>query len=92
MGIILMEQENFFQVETIFMKCGHSANAVCNDKPCCAICSCFEVAIHKPNLLGRKAQCCDCEKIVESSINLPFFEYRPKHPFDKFYCGCKGWD
>lgn len=87
-----MEQENFFQPETILMECGHSANAICNNKPCCAICSCFNEATTRPNLEGRKAQCSDCGKIVDSSINLPFFKYRPDRKFDSYYCGCEGWD
>ena len=28
----------------------------------------------------------------ESSIELPFFEYKPDKEYDKFYCGCGGWD
>lgn len=27
-----------------------------------------------------------------SSLDLPFFEHRPTEPFDRFYCGCNGWD
>lgn len=34
---------------------------------------------------------CCCE--TDSSIDLPFFEYRPNSEFDRFYCGCAmGWD
>lgn len=34
---------------------------------------------------------CEC-KAIPSSENLPFFEYKPNMPLDKFYCGCFGWD
>ena len=33
-----------------------------------------------------------CECVVESSDNLPFFEEQKDKEFDKFYCGCHGWD
>jgi hypothetical protein len=33
---------------------------------------------------------CQCEEL--SSSSLPFFEHRPDADFDKFYCGCHGWD
>jgi hypothetical protein len=34
-----------------------------------------------------------CGCIVDSdSETLPFFEHRPNKDFDKFYCGCHGWD
>lgn len=36
---------------------------------------------------GRR---CKCEQ--PSNTNLPFFKHKPNEPFDKFYCGCWGWD
>lgn len=33
---------------------------------------------------------CRCER--PSSTELPFFESKPKEPFDTFYCGCHSWD
>jgi hypothetical protein len=33
---------------------------------------------------------CHCEE--PSSSNLAFFEYRPNEEYDRFYCGCFGWD
>lgn len=27
-----------------------------------------------------------------SSTDLPFFEYQPTQPTDKYFCGCFGWD
>lgn len=80
------------------MKCGHAANAVDkNGNPCCAICvgftpNAFIVDDRTPDLTGRKAKCFYCGKERESSIELPFFEYKPDKEYDKFYCGCGGWD
>lgn len=33
---------------------------------------------------------CTCS--ASSSPSLPFFEYLPDKPYDKYYCGCWGWD
>ncbi len=75
------------------MKCGHIANAYDKDnKPCCAICNCFEIAESKPNIQGRKAKCRQCGRITDSDYNLPFFEYRKNSEYDSYYCGCYGWD
>jgi hypothetical protein len=38
----------------------------------------------------EKAPACTCEQ--PSSSKLPFFEYQGALKFDKFYCGCQGWD
>lgn len=37
-----------------------------------------------------RGQPCMCE--APSSFDLAFFEYRPAHAHDVFYCGCWGWD
>jgi hypothetical protein len=46
----------------------------------------------------RKSECnygngresvCSCE---QPSGQLPFFIHKPTEPFDRFYCGCHGWD
>ena len=42
------------------------------------------------NYGGCKAGKCTCEQ--PSSAKLPFFEHKPSENFDKFYCGCHGWD
>ena len=81
----------------VMMRCGHSANAmkqvaVDDEIPCCAICDCDEIDENKPDLTNRKAQCPYCSKIVNSEFSLPFFEYRPKHAYDEYYCGYYGWD
>lgn len=76
----------------VLMKCGHTANAESNGKPCCVICNCFEIEENKPDLTGRKAICHDCGKKRDSSYDLPFFEYKPNEPYDEYYCGCMGWD
>jgi hypothetical protein len=47
----------------------------------------------KPNLEGRKAQCgLGCGAEEDSNPELPFFEYLPDREFDRYYCGCMGWD
>lgn len=81
----------------VLMKCGHSSNATRDGKPCCVICAgiipgAYEIAEIQPDLTGRKAKCASCGKTKDSSINLPFFEYRPNCEFDDFYDGCRGWD
>lgn len=77
------------------------------DHPSCIVHECCEVA-ETPDLSGRMARCiyygkdvyksecddcrglCGCEK--KSSINLAFFEYHPEEKYDRYYCGCHGWD
>ena len=79
----------------VLMKCGHTANALINGKPCCAICvpkrEAFEIA-NKPNLDGRKAKCYYCGEERKSNYDLPFFEYNEDKEYDTYYCGCYGWD
>lgn len=79
-------------MNNVLMKCGHTANAESNGKPCCVICDCFEIDENKPDLTGRKARCSYCGKQVDSNFNLPFFEYKPNELFDSYYDGCFGWD
>lgn len=90
------------------MKCGHTAQAYeqGTNKPVCIICMCDEVAETLPDLTGRVARCTYygqginnrssgykvCKGEVPSSFDLPFFEYRPDKPYDKYYDGCYGWD
>lgn len=80
------------------MKCGHTANAKDeNGNSVCAICigineGATQIANESPNLENRNAECCYCNKIKKSSFDLPFFEYKPNEKYDKFYCGCWGWD
>lgn len=82
------------------MKCGHVANAESNGKPCCIICvgiTSDAFVIDRPvtgrdGLEGRKAKCTDCGCITDSSWNLPFFKYCPDSEYDRYYCGCYGWD
>lgn len=84
------------------MKCGHSANAIHDGKPCCVMCigimpGAEEVDV-SPIPEGRMASCAYCQSVRPSSPDLPFFgrgfwtrgvrdETR-----DSFYCGCRGWD
>lgn len=49
-------------------------------------------------LEGREAKCAYCgvkclSKNHPGFIGLPpFFEYLPDREFDRYYCGCQGWD
>lgn len=48
-------------------------------------------------LVGRQASCSmigvqGFHAIKASSLSLAFFEYRPEHDYDFYYCGCIGWD
>lgn len=74
------------------MKCGHTANATKDGKPFCVICMCEELAAQTPTLDGRVAKCSYCGKESSSSYNLPFFKYEPNAKYDRYYCGCGGWD
>jgi hypothetical protein len=38
----------------------------------------------------KRGQPCQCER--PSSLDLAFFEHTPDLAYDKFYCGCWGWD
>ena len=73
--------------------------------PSCAICAGItpdaEIVVDAPDLEGRKARCSyfgtshgstTCHGEVASSPNAAFFEHRPGAEFDRFYCGCWGWD
>lgn len=83
-------------MDKVMMKCGHSANATTkiDDKnaPACAICGCIEVLEIPIDLTGRKAKCTYCNGEVDSRLNLAFFEYCSDKPFDRYYCGCMGWN
>lgn len=63
------------------MKCGHAANAMRGDDPCCAICAgsrrpgAYEIDTAPPDLVRREARC-SCGAIAPSSRALAFFEYR----------------
>lgn len=79
------------------MMCGHAANGVSNNAPCCVICCNIVDGWNIPNtantaLEGRKAQCAYCNRTRESDPNMAFFEFRKNKPTDSYYCGCRGWD
>ena len=88
------------------MECGHVAQGMRGWKksPVCLVCMCDAVAREvtgTDGLLGREAVCSYfgsrtrsgiCQGKTESSWDLAFFEYRPDEKFDRFYCGCWGWD
>ena len=71
-----------------------------NGNPICPIHGCGEVQEEKLEelLKGRKAKCAYCGSICDSlhcpgySGFPPFFEHRPEEEFDRYYCGCRGWD
>jgi hypothetical protein len=79
------------------MKCGHAANATIDGKRACVLCVNIragwdEVSVEEPDLSGRAARCSYCKHSTVSSVSLPFFEHKPKHKYDAYYCGCRGWD
>lgn len=81
------------------MACGCAANATDakTGKPCCIIHSGLnpgaDTVVEAPDLTGRKAACCYGDhNIVDSSVNLAFFKYKPNSKMDEYYCGCYGWD
>lgn len=80
-------------MNNIMMRCGHVAmgRKLEDNTPYCLICNCSEVA-EIINVEGRKAKCSECGYEVDSSVDLPFFKYRPDHNTDQYYCGCWGWD
>lgn len=77
-------------------------------KPVCAICILqrlpddendpARIVVGAPNLEGRQAACVyrhgksKLHGIVASSTELAFFEHCPDEQYDKYYCGCMGWD
>jgi hypothetical protein len=82
------------------MGCGHVSNATKDSKPICIICRDIHDGAEKvicecignTELEGRKAKCFYGDTIVDSRWDLAFFEYRPAHSFDGYYCGCYKWD
>lgn len=76
--------------------------------PTCVICAGispgdmrpYTIAKDPPDLTGRVAKCSyshgrdgrECTSTVPSSPAAAFFEHRPDAEFDRFYCGCWGWD
>lgn len=87
------------------MACGHAANATSlvdgEYVPTCAICMTTQAADAQPDLTGRRMQCvywrgtggrCTTGEPRPSRQDAAFFEYRPGHLVDLFYCGCFGWD
>ena len=80
------------------MGCGHAANAVDDKKkPMCAICigiaDGWNIVVESPDLTGRMAECTyGCGREVDSAVSLAFFEHLPEMDYDRYYCGCRGWD
>ena len=82
------------------MGCGHAANAVTADgAPACAICAGIHpgasTVADAPDLTGRVARCSyysSCRREVPSRTTLAFFGHRKAQPYDRYYCGCWGWD
>jgi hypothetical protein len=81
------------------MACGHSANAVDGEgRPVCVICAGLNagagVVAPEPDLCGRISRCAYCKKERTSGDRefMAFFEHRPKEEFDRYYCGCRGWN
>lgn len=42
----------------------------------------------------KQAKCVYCGELADSKNKerLPFFEERKECKYDKFYCGCRGWE
>lgn len=79
------------------MKCGHAANAVQAEKPVCAICAGItpgwnEIDPNPPSLEGRMMRCSYCGRERNSDASGAFFVYLEGNNFDRYYCGCRGWD
>ena len=77
------------------MKCGCVAQAVESGtgRECCIVHDCLEVETELPNLMGRMAKCDYCNKLEPSDMKLlPFFKYCPDSPYDRYYCGCRGFE
>lgn len=80
--------------------CNHTDNGIVNvggkKLPCCVICACSQVKMEIKNeydgLENRTAKCDGCGKKVKSNWDLAFFEYCPNEEYDRYYCGCYGWD
>jgi hypothetical protein len=84
-------------MNTPMMKCGHAANAHRADgTQCCAICIGLDagatIIMETPILEGRMAKCDSCKNEEPSDTSLAFFEYRPNEAYDKYYCGCEGYE
>lgn len=74
-----------------YLKCNHGVTAYDDyGQAVCPICGCRETAT--PDLTGRIARCIDCGRENQSNIELPFFEHKPGEKYDRYYCGCRGWD
>lgn len=67
----------------------------------------YEIDPNPPTLEGREAICTHAEaerldrdhgkyrvasRAVKSETNLPLFKHLPDEPYDRYYCGCWGWD
>lgn len=91
--------------DTPMMKCGHASNAVqrLDDGttiPVCVICASIDPGARviddsPPSFEGRTARCSyfrTCGHSKPSGPGLAFFEHVPTAEFDRYYCGCHGWD
>jgi hypothetical protein len=94
-------------MNTPLMECGHAANATDGaGRPACVICAGINpgavvVDDSPPSLEGRRAKCFYARGRdgrehalhgVPSSGGLAFFKSCPGELFDRYYCGCWGWD
>jgi hypothetical protein len=62
-------------------------------RPVCPTHMCFEPAETIPDLKGRIAHCAYGKHAPRNSdLRLAFFEYCPERDYDRYYCGCYGWD
>ena len=92
--------------KTKILKCGCAANARRKEigwddfKDSCSLHGNTEVAEVQPDLSKREMKCGCCSKTLPSDSDEAFFEYNGDKKdykgnvieFDRFYCGCRGWN
>ncbi len=86
----------------------HDCNEVADEEPDlsgrtarCSICDCIETnasACKRSRAAGGIEACYGVvpegkrRSEAPSSLDLPFFEHRPNEEYDRFFCGCMGWN
>lgn len=74
------------------MQCGCAAYAHKDGKWGCGVHNCWTPMEEVPDLSNREAKCLYCGTFCPSDTKLPFFEYVGDREYDRFYCGCRGWN
>ena len=77
----------------MIMKCGCSSFGITvNGVPGCGVHACTEPMDTAPDLTNRRMRCSYGGNEKPSNPKAAFFEYCPSEDFDRYYCGCYGWD